>query len=106
MNYADLPNGIRIAHESFGEDDATPILLIMGIGAQMIHWPDGFCQALASEGFRVIRFDNRDVGESTWLEGKMAPSPISAMARFVLGMPVRAPYALEDMAEDAALLVE
>jgi pimeloyl-ACP methyl ester carboxylesterase len=49
----------------FGADDAEPMLMIMGLGAQMIEWDDAFCRELATRGFRIIRFDNRDVGQST-----------------------------------------
>ena len=58
-------NGIEIVYDTFGERSATPILLVMGLGAQMIAWDEDFCQKLAALGFWVIRFDNRDVGLST-----------------------------------------
>jgi pimeloyl-ACP methyl ester carboxylesterase len=61
-------NGIEICYESFGDDDDPVMLLIMGLGEQLIAWHDGFCEILAGHGFRVIRFDNRDVGLSTWLD--------------------------------------
>ena len=61
-------NGIEICYESFGDDDDPVMLLIMGLGEQLIAWHDGFCETLAGHGFRVIRFDNRDVGLSTWLD--------------------------------------
>jgi len=57
-------NGIEICYEIFGDANAEPLLLIMGLGAQMIHWDDEFCRQLAARGFRVIRFDNRDIGKS------------------------------------------
>jgi pimeloyl-ACP methyl ester carboxylesterase len=55
-------NGIDLCYEIFGDADAEPMLLIMGLGTQMIHWDDDFCRQLAARGFRVIRFDNRDIG--------------------------------------------
>ena len=61
-------NGIDICYEIFGGDDGEPMLLIMGLGAQMILWDDEFCQQMAARGFRVIRFDNRDIGHSTKIE--------------------------------------
>ncbi len=62
-------NGIDICYEIFGDAGAEPMLLIMGLGAQMILWDDDFCQQLAARGFRVIRFDNRDIGKSGKLTG-------------------------------------
>src|SRR6478752_5459465 len=62
-------NGIDICYEIFGDPAAEPLLLIMGLGAQMIHWDDDFCRQLAARGFRVIRFDNRDIGKSSHLSG-------------------------------------
>ncbi|TAI63863.1 alpha/beta hydrolase, partial [Bradyrhizobium sp. Leo170] len=62
-------NGIDICYEIFGDESAEPMLLIMGLGAQMIHWDDEFCEQLAARGFRVIRFDNRDIGQSGKLTG-------------------------------------
>ena len=60
-------NGMTIAYEEFGERGDPPVLLIMGIGSQMISWPEDFCEELARRGNHVVRFDNRDVGESTHL---------------------------------------
>jgi pimeloyl-ACP methyl ester carboxylesterase len=62
-------NGIDICYEIFGEPTAEPMLLIMGLGAQMVLWDDEFCERLAARGFRVIRFDNRDIGQSSKLSG-------------------------------------
>ena len=62
-------NGIDICYEIFGDPAAEPLLLIMGLGAQMIHWDDDFCRQLAARGFRVIRFDNRDIGKSSHMSG-------------------------------------
>jgi pimeloyl-ACP methyl ester carboxylesterase len=61
-------NGIELCYETFGDPGDPPMLLIMGVGTQLLAWPDGFCALLAGYGFHVIRFDNRDVGLSTWLD--------------------------------------
>ena len=66
-------NGIDICYEIFGDAGAEPMLLIMGLGAQMIHWDDDFCRQLAARGFRVIRFDNRDIGKSSQDDRRQAP---------------------------------
>ena len=62
-------NGIDICYDIFGYSDAEPMVMIMGLGAQLIHWDDDFCRELASHGFRVIRFDNRDIGLSSTMAG-------------------------------------
>ena len=102
--FATLPNGITLAWESVGSGE--PLLLIMGLGAQMLMWPDAFCHLLAERGFRVIRFDNRDVGLSTRLD---AAGPVR-MPRLLAALAGRgrasAPYRLHDMAEDATLLLD
>jgi pimeloyl-ACP methyl ester carboxylesterase len=97
-------NGIELEYESIGE--GAPLVLIMGIGAQLIHWPDAFCHALADRGFRVIRFDNRDCGLSTRLEHLPVPNVRRAMVRGLLGMSLKAPYTLVDMADDVAGLLD
>jgi pimeloyl-ACP methyl ester carboxylesterase len=95
---------IELCWESIGEGD--PLLLVMGIGAQLVHWPDGFCAALADRGFRVIRFDNRDVGESTRFDHLRVPALRPTIARWLLGLPIEAPYGLHDMADDTARLLD
>ena len=67
-------NGIELTYDTFGEATAPPMVLIMGLAAQMIAWDDEFCAALAARGFRVIRFDNRDIGLSTRLEHLGVPN--------------------------------
>ena len=75
------PARIDIAYESFGDPHASPVLLLMGLGTQMLGWPDGFCEALAGHGVHVIRFDNRDIGLSTHL----ADAPIPDVRAALLG---------------------
>jgi pimeloyl-ACP methyl ester carboxylesterase len=99
-------NGIELCYEIFGADDAPPMLLIMGLGAQMIIWDDEFCQQLAARGFRVIRFDNRDIGESTKLSGGKRLTAIELLKLRFLGIPVTAPYKLSDMADDVIGLLD
>jgi pimeloyl-ACP methyl ester carboxylesterase len=94
-------NGIEIAYQEIGEPEGEPIVLIMGLGTQMNGWQPGFCELLADEGFRVIRFDNRDVGHSTWID---APPP-NRLA-MLLGLRPGLAYTLEDMAADTAGLIE
>ena len=99
-------NGIDLCYEIFGEDDAEPMLLIMGLGAQMILWDDEFCQQLASRGFRVIRFDNRDIGKSSKLTGGKPLKPLELLKLRFLKIPVEAPYRLLDMAKDTIGLMD
>ena len=95
---------VELAYESFGEGE--PLLLIMGIGAQMVLWDEAFCQQLAQRGFRVIRFDNRDVGESTRLDKLGTPRLERELLRRFTGRKVRAPYTLDDMADDTVGLMD
>src|ERR1700716_4028188 len=90
------PAGIDIAYERFGDAQASPVLLVMGLGTQMLGWPDGFCAALAGRGVHVIRFDNRDVGLSSHLTDAPAPDVRAAL----LGLTSSASYKLSDMASD------
>jgi pimeloyl-ACP methyl ester carboxylesterase len=99
-------NRIELCYEIFGKDDAEPMLLIMGLGAQMILWDDEFCQQLASRGFRVIRFDNRDIGKSSKLTGGKPLKPLELLKLRFLKIPVEAPYRLRDMAEDTVGLMD
>ncbi len=98
-------NGIDIAYESCGRDGDPAILMIKGLNTPLTGWPDSLCNGLAARGFRVIRFDNRDVGFSTHLSELGAPDLAAMMAKVQAGEPVVAPYALDDMASDAAGLL-
>src|SRR3954467_8994194 len=95
-------NGIDIEYDEFGKSSDPALLLIMGFSAQMIAWDEDFCRLLAGEGFRVIRFDNRDVGLSTKIEGGPAPDIAAALG----GDTSSAAYLLDDMADDAAGLLD
>ena len=99
-------NGIDICYEIFGDPAAEPLLLIMGLGAQMIHWDDDFCRQLAARGFRVIRFDNRDIGKSSHLSGGKRLTPFELLKLRFLKIPVAATYKLIDMAKDTVGLMD
>ena len=99
-------NGIDICYEMFGDANAEPVVLIMGLGAQMIRWDDEFCRQLAACGFRVIRFDNRDIGKSSKMSGGKRLSTIELLKLRFLRIPVAAPYKLRDMAEDTLALMD
>lgn len=99
-------NGIELEYETFGRAEDPALLLVMGLGAQMILWHEEFCDALAARGLHVVRFDNRDVGRSTWLEEAGMPDVLAALAATGQGQPVRAAYQLRDMAADAAGLLD
>ena len=99
-------NGIELEYETFGRPEDPALLLVMGLGAQMILWREEFCDALATRGLHVVRFDNRDVGRSTWFDDAGMPDVLAALAATGQGQPVRAPYQLRDMAADAAGLLD
>jgi pimeloyl-ACP methyl ester carboxylesterase len=99
-------NGIELCYEIFGKADAPPLFLIMGLGAQMIHWDDEFCAMLAARGFRVIRFDNRDIGQSTKLSGGKKLTAFELIKLRLLGSPVASVYKLSDMAADTIGLMD
>ena len=96
------PAGIDIAYQRLGNPDAPPVLLIMGVAAQSIHWPDAFCQALVSHGLQVVRFDNRDSGLSTHMQDTPAPD-LPAVLR---GDRSSVSYTLSDMAADTVGLLD
>jgi pimeloyl-ACP methyl ester carboxylesterase len=94
-------NGIELEYETFGDPPAPPLLLIAGLGAQMISWDEEFCRLMASRGFYVIRFDNRDVGLSSRLEAAGLPD-----LNDVISGEKPPPYRLTDMTNDAAGLLD
>ena len=96
-------NGLKIEYESLGKPSDPPIVLIMGLGMQLVAWPEAFCQGLVERGFRVIRFDNRDCGLSGRIHLKKRPNLLLAFASAWLKLPVRAPYTLNEMADDPAI---
>lgn len=99
-------NGIEIVYDTFGEPPAPPMLLIMGLGQQMIAWDEEFCAALAAQGYWVIRFDNRDIGLSTKFDEAGVPDILALMQAAAQGEAVQAPYVLRDMADDAVGLLD
>jgi pimeloyl-ACP methyl ester carboxylesterase len=93
---------IEIAYETFGDPADQTILLVMGLGCQMLLWDKEFCELLASRGFHVVRFDNRDIGRSSKIEG----APIPDVGAALTGDASSASYTLDDMADDAAGLLD
>ena len=94
-------NSVFIEADVQGPADGEPLLLVMGLGMQLVAWPDELVADLVGRGFRVIRFDNRDAGLSEGFERLGPPRMLGAMLRFTLRLPVAAPYQLRDMANDA-----
>ena len=99
-------NGIEIAYETFGDPSSKPMLLIMGLGFQMIVWDDEFCTQLATRGYWVIRFDNRDIGLSTRFDEAHVPNISTLLKSQEQGEAVHVPYTLSDMAEDVIGLLD
>jgi pimeloyl-ACP methyl ester carboxylesterase len=95
-------NGIEIAYQEIGDPGGEPLLLVMGLGMQMLGWHEEFCTTLAERGFRVVRFDNRDIGRSTKIDLARVPSRLD----MVLGRRSTAPYLLRDMAADTTGLMD
>jgi pimeloyl-ACP methyl ester carboxylesterase len=99
-------NGMQIEYETFGVSSGRPLLLIIGLGAQMIQWDDDLCQDLANRGYYVIRFDNRDVGRSTKFETGGVPNIPETIGKILKGEEVQPLYTLDDMADDAVGLLD
>ncbi|WP_298187741.1 alpha/beta hydrolase [uncultured Pseudomonas sp.] len=97
---------VRLAYQSIGRASDPALLLVMGLGGQLIHWPDEVVARLCEQGFRVIRFDNRDVGLSTWAQAAPSINLTYEALRYRLGLSVSAPYGLRDMAGDALGLMD
>jgi pimeloyl-ACP methyl ester carboxylesterase len=93
--------GIEITYQSLGDPSGPPVLLVMGLGMQLIHWDLELCEQLADQGYHVIRFDNRDAGLSTKID-----SPVPRIARAMAGFHIDAPYLLKDMAHDTFGLMD
>ena len=93
---------VELCYETFGDPSAEPMLLVMGLGTQMIAWRDEFCAMLVERGFFVIRYDNRDIGRSTHLDGRPPPTVRQMLTRDKRA----AAYTLDDMAHDAAGLLD
>jgi pimeloyl-ACP methyl ester carboxylesterase len=94
-------NGIELEYETFGGPSAQPLLLIMGLGAQLLSWDEGFCAQLADRGFQAIRYDNRDCGLSTWMTEAGHPDVAAALSGNA-----QPAYELDDLAADAAALLD
>ena len=99
-------NGIELCYDIFGAPDAEPIVLIMGLAAQMVMWDDEFCSELASRGFRVIRFDNRDIGKSTYLSGGSRITVMDLLKLRIFKIAPDSVYKLRDMAADVVGLLD
>ena len=99
-------NGIDLCYDTFGAPDRPALLLIMGLGTQMIAWDDAFCRQLADRGYRVIRFDNRDIGRSTWFDHEDVPNIMALFAKVAIGFKPKVPYTLKDMANDSVGLLD
>ena len=92
---------VELVYETIGDPQDAPMLLVMGLGMQLIHWDRRLCELLAERGFHVIRFDNRDTGLSTKIRGS-----VPNVMRLMAGMPTRVPYLLKDMASDSFGLLD
>ena len=103
-----LANGLTFHYDSRGpESEGTPvILMIMGLGVQMILWPEPLLDHLAQQGFRVVRFDNRDIGLSSHLDHLGVPNISLEVLKFFMHLPIKASYRIDDMADDTAALID
>jgi pimeloyl-ACP methyl ester carboxylesterase len=95
---------VELAYDVFGRG-GRPLVLVMGIGAQRVFWDDALCERFVDAGFHVVRFDHRDIGESTHLDAPV-PAPLPTLARALAKLPVAAPYTLADMARDVVGLLD
>lgn len=104
---AKISDDLEIYYEDMGNPGDPPVLLVMGLGAQLLLWRNGFCERLVDQGHRVIRYDNRDVGLSSKLHGQRAGGAlVPNLLRSFVGKPSQSVYTLEDLADDAAGLLD
>jgi proline iminopeptidase len=104
--HADVGRGIALAYETYGAPEQPAIVLIMGLGMQLTAWPQALVRHLVDAGFHVVRFDNRDAGLSTQLDGRRGMALPMALVRARLGLSVAAPYLLHDLARDTVGLMD
>lgn len=97
---------LKLAYETFGQAHHPAVILVMGLGAQMIAWPEHFCELLAQKGYYVVRFDNRDIGQSDKFHHVTPPGLLINLLRYRLGLPVKTAYTLSDMARDVIGLMD
>ena len=101
--FATVAPGVDLCYQTFGDPADEPLLLVMGLGGPMTWWDDELCEALARAGFYVVRYDNRDVGRSSRMEGRVTRG---TLVRAFLGLKVPAAYTLSDLADDAVGLLD
>ena len=101
-----VSGGLELEYEEMGDPNGPVILLVMGLGMQLVAWPDAFCQRLADQGFRVVRFDNRDIGLSSRLDHLGVPNINKQAIRYFLRLPLESPYSIDDMARDTLGLMD
>lgn len=101
--FAPVGRGVELCYQTFGDPDGDPLLLVMGLGGPMTWWDPELCTALAQAGFYVVRYDNRDTGRSTIVEGRVTRS---TLVRAFTGTKVRPPYSIADLADDAFGLLD
>ena len=107
MPHITTPNtGVELCYEEAGDRANETILLIMGLGVQLTHWPDEFVEALVARGYHVVRFDNRDIGLSQKWGDVKPPSVVWQLLRARIGWKAKVPYTLAQMAADAAGLLD
>ena len=97
---------VELEYDTFGRKGDRPLLLVMGLGAQMIAWREGFCELLAAAGHHVVRYDNRDVGLSTMFDAHGVPSMAELAEKLMRGEKPSVPYTLDDMADDAVAVMD
>ena len=99
-------NGLELEYDERGDPGAPVMLMVMGLGVQSVFWPEPLCDRLAESGFRVIRFDNRDVGLSTKLDHLGMPRIALEAVKYALRLKLKAPYYIDDMARDTLGLMD